>query len=216
MTGARSEAAVEASCESSASVTATPHCLQSKVRNSGSPLAGIARTKRIGAERDGALGLSQDLLKNLFDRVRRDGKIRKTWRNFSAAVVVLLLASGLVPKATIVVTHAFLDLLVTRNCQTWPELFGCFRRVRRWPGRLQRIGRAQSEGGSLGSRRGDPVHVAPPSEAPREPPRVARWRGEQERACCRYQSLVLYLLVQRGSSWSSRSLPSGVGKKDAF
>jgi hypothetical protein len=29
------------------------------------------------AERDGALGLSQDLLKNLFDRVRRDAKIKK-------------------------------------------------------------------------------------------------------------------------------------------
>ena len=34
-------------------------------------------------------------------------------------------------------------------------------------------------------------------------------RARPKRACCRYQSLVLYLLVQRGSSWS-RSLPSEV------
>jgi hypothetical protein len=35
-------------------------------------------------------------------------------------------------------------------------------------------------------------------------------------ACCRYQSSVLYLLVQRGPSWSSRSLPSGVRKEGPF
>ena len=57
MTGARLEADVEASCESSASVIATPHGLQSKVRNSGSPLAGTARTNRIGLPQLGQAGV---------------------------------------------------------------------------------------------------------------------------------------------------------------
>jgi hypothetical protein len=49
MIGARSEAAVEESCESLASVIATPHSLQSYVCNSGSPLAwAIALANRIG------------------------------------------------------------------------------------------------------------------------------------------------------------------------
>ena len=49
MIGARSEAAAEASCKSSASVTATPHSLQAYVCNSGSPSAwAIALANGIG------------------------------------------------------------------------------------------------------------------------------------------------------------------------
>jgi hypothetical protein len=58
MIGARSEAAVEASCESSASVVATPHSLQSCVCNSGSPSAwAIALANRIGLPQLGQAGV---------------------------------------------------------------------------------------------------------------------------------------------------------------
>ena len=46
--GARSEVTAEASCESAAAVTATPHSLQSYLRNSGSSSLGIALAIRIG------------------------------------------------------------------------------------------------------------------------------------------------------------------------
>ena len=58
MIGVRSEAVVEASCWSAASVTATPHSLQSYVCNSASPSAWeIALANRIGLPQLGQAGM---------------------------------------------------------------------------------------------------------------------------------------------------------------
>jgi hypothetical protein len=57
MIGVRSETAVEASCRSAASVTATPHFLQSYVCNLASPSAWeIALANRIGLPQLGQVG----------------------------------------------------------------------------------------------------------------------------------------------------------------
>jgi hypothetical protein len=70
MIGARSEAAVEASCKFSASVIATPHSLQLYVCNSGNPSAwGIALANRIGWPQLGQAGVGVMRFQSVSGRV---------------------------------------------------------------------------------------------------------------------------------------------------